>query len=281
MNRLETIDWVSYHGNAFPDFAAWLANIQPLDKRSSLIDAWSEALTDIELRDAKAVTRRMLSGDDPPIAAYEREQTPAKVRLLAKANRDRRTERDRQTMARQRHDTPAARNMEPIAGKLYRHMLALMDANPAMTAKEASAAAREASGTIFPPPSDDGPRYSCLLCLDSGLVTVWSSRSVRAALAGKIDDRANRGTCSAPCKCPEGTKRIWSGNGDPPQAWRGWRSLDAVYSPQVHCVCRGADTDSPDAVAEFNQWVVAALDRYQNRNRSSVLDDFNNQPREF
>lgn len=275
MNRIETIDWITNHGHAFPDFSVWIASIQPLDKRSKLIDAWSEALEDVDLRDAKAVTRRMVAGDDPPIAAYEREQTPAKVRLLAKANRDRRAERDRQATARQRHDTPAARNMEPIAGKLYRQMLAMMDADPNLTP-------RQAAEQVMPPPSDDGPRYNCPLCLDSGLVTVWSSLSVRAALHGQLDDRTKRRTCVAPCKCPNGTRRVWSGNGDPPQAWRGWRSLDAVYSPLVHCLCRGADTDSAEAIKEFNEWVVLGLDRHQNRNRTAAFDDFNQQPaREF
>ena len=276
MNRIETIDWITNHGHAFPDFAVWIASIQPLEKRSKLIDAWSEALQDVEPRDAKAVTSRMLSGDDPAIPAYERELTPAKVRTLAKANRDRRTDRDRQTKSRQTGE-PISRHRSngPSAGELYRSMLALMDANPTMTA-------REAAEQIMPPATNDGLRFNCRLCLDSGLVTVWSSVSVRAALYGELDQKDKRRTCAAPCKCPEGSKKIWSGNGDPPPAWRGWRSTEAMYDPSVHCISHGGDTDSPDAIAKFKEWVILANEAYQNRNRVAAFDDFNNEPaREF
>lgn len=275
MNRIETVEWLSHHGNSFPDFGSWLANIQPADKRSKLIDAWAEAFEDVELRDAKAVTRRMVAGDDPPIAAYEREQTPAKVRTLAKANRDRRAERDRQTTSKQRHDTPAARNMTPVAGKLFRDMLKLMDANPSLTA-------REAAEQIMPPTTNDGPRFNCRLCLDSGIVIVWSSVSVRAALYGELDQKDKRRTCGAPCKCQEGAKKIWSGSGDAPQSWRGWRDANAMYDPSVHCIAHGGDTDSPDAIAKFKEWVILANEAYKNRNRVAAFDDFNNQAaREF
>lgn len=272
MNKSETLDWVTHHGIMFPDFAAWLSTT-PAASRSKLLDAWSEALADVDPRDAKAVTSRMLSGDDPPIAAYEREQTPAKVRTLAKANRDRRYERDRKTKQRGQDEAVPLRGGISTGG-LYRSMLKLMDANPDMTA-------REAAEQVIPPARNDGPRFNCPLCLDSGLVTVWSSISVRAALHGELDKPEKRRTCACPCKCQEGSKRIWSGNGDPPAAWRGWRSTEAMYCPTVHCIAHGGDTDSQRAVEAFKEWVILANEAYQNRNRTAAFDDFNNQPREF
>lgn len=269
MDRIETIEWLANHCHTFPDFGSWIAGIQPLDKRSKLIDAWAEALSDVDPRDAKAVTNRMLSGDDPPIAAYEREQTPAKVRAMAKANRDRRAELDRQTIERQRGTQPSRRPVyDQSCQQLFRSILKTVDDNPGCNVTEE---ARK----LLPAPSDDGPRYDCPLCRDYGLVTVWSEISIQAELLGELMHPGNRRTCVAPCTCDSGNRFVWSGQGDPPRGWAAWRSDEARYSPERHCLCRGADTTSIESISEFKQWVAAALDRNMNRNREPAFDQYN------
>jgi len=271
MNDSEFNEWLTGFCKAFPSVKAWLVAL-PGDDNTGVRLSWREVFEDVEIRDAKAVTVRMSLGDDPPPPSFDRELTAAHVRKLAAANRLRRIERDDE-IKRRRNTDDARRSgpQGPGAGELYSQMLALMDANPDLSA-------REAAEQVMPPAAENpnGRRYDCHLCLDSGIVIVWSPVSIRAALNNELDKPGNRRVSGAPCCCRAGDPKVWRNSGDPPRGWSGWRTPDAVYATDRHCICPRGDTESPDAISAFKDWCAERLLAAQQGKRNPAFDDWNN-----
>lgn len=80
MNTTEFNVWIADYQLAFPETAAWLANIEP-DSQVELLGKWRQVFAGkrITLELGREVTAAMISGDVPSVAAYERELTAAKV----------------------------------------------------------------------------------------------------------------------------------------------------------------------------------------------------------
>lgn len=80
MTKDEFNRWLQDYQVRFPDTANWIsaqANSQ------DMLGVWREALANVELGDALEVNRRLTRGDDEHWPAYEREETPAKIRKLS------------------------------------------------------------------------------------------------------------------------------------------------------------------------------------------------------
>lgn len=239
MSPNEFRDWLVYHSRVLPDFRAWLSRLRQdaPDDHAELMRAWAAALSDVDMRDARAVTSRMVAGDDDIPAAYERERTAAIVRRLAKANYVRRTA----GLARRVDPETLPQRGGILPGGLLRQI------NAAVAAGEDF---RAAAKRIIPPTPDDGPRYSCWLCGDSGLVTVWHERSIRAVMAGGDLDPLELRTCAAPCSCAAGRAKL--GDGDR----HSWPER-CGYSEDRYCLCRRGDVMDPREQAELRNWVAA------------------------
>ena len=80
MNKPEFNKWWLDYSTRFPDTGEWM-NKQPA--ANEVLTVWQEALINVELSDALEVNRRLTRGDDEHWPAYEREETPAKIRKLA------------------------------------------------------------------------------------------------------------------------------------------------------------------------------------------------------
>lgn len=262
MTDTEFSDWIVSHMRVFPDMKAWLTKMEEADRRA-LQEAWRDALRDVELQDAKEVTRQMVSGDIPPIAAFERESTAATVRKFSKELAS-----ARRSFHREREYEPRQSCENPIAGNWFREIMRRLKNDSTLTARQVAA-------EVIPPiDPTKGPRFNCPLCFDTGLVTVWSERSIRAAIENRLDDANNRRSCAAPCSCKRGERFIWRGT-NAPKEWSGWRSSDAVYSEDRHFLCPGGDTEDAAKQAAFKEWCAVRLLEAQEGKRHSVFDRYN------
>lgn len=100
MTKDEFNRWLQDYQVRFPDTANWIsaqANTQ------DMLEVWREAMTSVDVRDALEVNRRLTRGDDEHWPAYEREETPAKIRKLAweVARTRKQFEPNAETLARQ------------------------------------------------------------------------------------------------------------------------------------------------------------------------------------
>lgn len=265
MNRDEFREWVENFMAVFPDSKAWLQGLDS-EAKPALYNAWVLALEDVTLEDAKAVTLRIVCGDDPAIPAYQRELTASHVRKLAKEHAARRRERDQRSRGHANPDVRDRVGDGPTAGGMFR---AIMDK------VQAGMSPREAASSVIPAVDPSaGPRYDCRLCQDSGIVLIWSARSMSAALAGKLDERINRACCGTPCSCQRGREKVWTGS-EPPRGWRGWTDAEAIYDPARHCLCPHGDTDAPESISRFKEWCAEQMILAEKKGRVAAFDEWN------
>lgn len=241
MNSLEYKSWARFHHALFPDFGTWWASLTK-DVQDTLRVEWQTILERIPLEDAKAASRRMLSGDVELCPAWERSMLATRI---ARAARDVALER----APKRAHGEPLLADNGPAfaAGRMFRAILDRVDAG-----QDPREAASEILSTI--PASNDGPRYKCRRCLDSGYVTVWSSISVVAALQGKLDEWRHRKTMVVACSCSAADAFCLSDERTAPKHWHGWRQ-SARYAPESYCRCPHGDVHNPARIAELVEWV--------------------------
>lgn len=205
MNRREFKTWYDEYVACFPDTGSWLAG-QPDGSRRILLEGWYQALARCDLVDARAVTMRMLAGDDPPIKAYERDQTSSTVCTLAMQAKARRV---------------VQTSEPPVQGDLAEPTWSAADAFKRLTDAMHVEHVPGEPRRLFAPiprklvdeiladcpttPDDQQPRYSCPHCRDVGMRFVWSLEAMKAALAGEFDARHRR-SASVACLCKTGQR---------------------------------------------------------------------------
>lgn len=136
--------------------------------------------------------------------------------------------------------------------------------------------AHDAAVTVLGPtqPELRGKRYSCGKCLDTGIVDVWHTISMRAALEGTLDQANLRRVMGVACECaaadpivrPDGAKRK-KGQG-------GWCE-SARYAPDRYCRVAHGDVDHPDRIAELIEWVQDYKRKSTEPVTSGVFRDWN------
>ena len=157
------------------------------------------------------------------------------------------------------------------AGRLYAEILRRIDAGEDP---------RSAAESVIPKPATDasGRKFTCLRCLDSGLVHVWHNVSVRALLRGEELTPTLRRTMTVACSCRAGDARCLPDGRSKPKNWRGWYE-SARYAPESYCRCLGADVDNPERLAELREWVQDYAGKRRQapeHQREEAFDTWNN-----
>jgi len=89
MQRDDFREWLAFHFRVFPDFQEWFAGLHKEAQRT-LSDEWFAILKRFDKLDCVNASRRILSGQAPPIPAWERSLLAAAVcRIASKAATDR------------------------------------------------------------------------------------------------------------------------------------------------------------------------------------------------
>lgn len=216
MTKDEMNQWLSYHSAAFPDLAEWLNR---LPDRQATLEIWQETLADVELADSREATRRMATGKEPALEAYERESTARRIVEIA-----------RRVYAGRRHKAEAKTTEYPsyggakwsLAGIYHRIMRAIRSGKPT---KEILAE--------IPKNPEGEPRFRCLRCKDLGAVQVWANQSIHAVVKNAEHVPIYSATCR--CDCPASGK---------------WAEALAVFSPEQFCLY----SSRADRLDELRSW---------------------------
>lgn len=239
MNRKEFNAWYASFGRALPDTARWVASLPDPEATLAL---WAEVLTEVDPRDASAVTKRLLLGDDDKLPAYDRESYPAYIRRLCWANASRRKARTRRSRQPEAPLGPS-RVQGPSAGEI---LLAVMEARDS---GKSEADAREIVERMIPEQRDDRRDWvSCELCR-GGLVECWHPKTVGIVkYHGEIPETGLY-VCVIACSCRQG------------ETASGALASGRRFDPALWCRCRGGnmngETNRRDLLDFAPQWNTA------------------------
>jgi hypothetical protein len=274
MTADEVTEWGKVHMRLFPDYSTWWHSLSE-DVRLGIKTEWRDILGSVSFSDCCAVSRAMLAGTIECVPGWERSLLAARV---ASAARDMVVERQRRAGSRIR-DREAPRRREgsgPGAGELYRQCLALIDLgmSPHEAAQKVLAAVPVSTSSV-----------KCGKCGDSGLVYVWSRRSMQRMAESALGDLLpeDRKTMMVPCSCPLGGTKCIADTATPPRGWDGWRE-SARYAPDRYCRCVAGDTDRPGAIEELREWVADYAPRgkvEKKIERVKEFDEWNKTQEEF
>jgi hypothetical protein len=245
MTRDEFAKWGRHHQAIFPDFSAWWEKLKADNRESAevLSRQWFEILEKVNLPDAIAASNRMLDGTVELCPAYERSMLAARIAAAAREIAADRSPRREEYVPKYRPRQPGE---GPTAGEIYSQCRERVK-----NGEDPIAVARELVGSVE---RGDGRRYSCVKCLDTGLVWVWHNVSVQAAMHGEIPSRKDRRVMSVACDCFRGAAFCIADDVVKRKDWQGWRE-SARYSPDRYCRCTNANVDDPDRISELVEWV--------------------------
>lgn len=171
MNRAEFNRWWADYQASFPETARWFNG---LPDSAVTLKLWAESLSDVDLRDCQAVTARIRLGDDEPIPAYDRENTPAIIRQRAIAQAIRR----RNAEAAAKAPKSPYRDGPPVADGKFSAAKALGE-----IFRRTPGESIEAIIDRHLPPADDRRDWvKCKWCQDTGCVEVYDPASVKAVM---------------------------------------------------------------------------------------------------
>jgi len=260
MDNDHTKSWLKYHCQLFPDCGAWWKSLSH-ETRDAIRDQWVGILSPINHEDACNASRRMLSGEAELCPAYERSMLASRIAGIAREIAADRSPRREEYVPKYRQSEPGH---GPTAGEIYSQCRERVK-----NGEDPIAVARELVGAVD---RGDGRRYSCVKCLDTGLVWVWHNVSVQAAMHGEIPSRKDRRVMSVACDCFRGAAFCIADDVLKRNNWQGWRE-SARYSPDRYCRCPNANVDDPDRISELVEWVqdYAAKQVRNAPNYSSVL----------
>lgn len=261
MTRDEFQGWWEFHCARFPDSAAWLNDKGPTLK-ATIKEAWAEALRDVAPEDAREVTRRMVSGEEPPIPGYEREQTASIVRKAAKrlaGERSSKTLSEAESVRWKRSPSQP----EIPAGSLGRalHRARQLCVQEGMKPSDAVYQVVSEMPDAFPEdnPTDKRRWYRCHLCRDTGSVNVWSAEAYRLAKSGTLTGKEPYLVDACFCSCPRGDH-------GPNPRHRAPRLNDGL------CILPHGNSQDSENLARFMLWT----ERWKPANYEPAFDEYNN-----
>lgn len=266
MNRQEFRMWLDDYVGHFPSVANWLNKLGDRPKERLLEDVWPNVMGATPLRDAMRITKMMSDGRLEPIGRFDsdREQTALFIKRAVieqrRALEDHHRPRDlggvNLLAGRPRVSSSEPGDPEQPVANLMSRVDRLI---------RSGRTSRHAARELISDDDDERrhPRYQCLTCEDSGLVVVWHHLSMLAWKHEVLAERKNRRTMCCPCHCKAAAKMVWDSerDGAPPMRYRGWRSDDARYHPDRHCLVNHGDVNSDEAIEEFSQWCEGFFSR--------------------
>lgn len=242
MDSKEFSIWVKRLKLLYPRFASWADTLTP-EIRVETASEWERALHDVEFGDAMEALTDIHNGEAESFNQWEYGTWVAHVRKLANAKRAQRYDAER------RHTR--AGNQKPSGGfnlgGIYRQIIAIQDAGG-----DTAAAIKR-----LLPVRDDGQRFKCWRCQDSGFVTVWHVVTMRAIANGDEVLPRLRKTMATICNCQLGRSKV-----SPQNAKRRTWADDHVFDSDRHCLYSDG---SLDELREF----MATYERRQMESKSN------------
>lgn len=250
MTRPEFNLWWEDYKNRFPETAAWLNGLGGRKEPTLLV--WLEALEDIALPDALAANKRLSKGDAPAVKAFERDNTAAHVRGIARECRDERLGDDRREEQHERYKRGKILAAVGSLAKALERMRELTK-DGAMLAPDAMLVVLREHPTAFPEVNEYSQRrYRCVRCLDSGSVYVWLPKAIALAKANTLTGREGALVAALFCTCAAAPV-----DRDKKKHRR--------YDDAHHCLCPHADTISihnRTALVEFTDTEIERMPGY-------------------
>lgn len=258
MTEREFARWLDNFTQNNPEFKVWLYKTED---PAAFIAAWCELFSEVEVRDANLVIRRMFRGDDERIKPYDREAAPAITLRYAREQRARRydAEQSRSDTKRQTRNLPTWSMGESLRS---------------INAAIANGMDRTAACEKFIPKANDmtGPRYDCFRCQDSGYVYIWSEVSIQAVHDKEDLTRRNLRVAMTLCDCSHGSVKI-SNDESKRKRWTD----NHVYDPTRHCLCPNGDVNDEQHQKELRMFVSLLEERLVESmpNYSETLAQYN------
>ena len=257
MTLSEFDQWTADINRRFPSVSAWAAKCFPsVADRAAFQRTWFDVLREVAIADALEVNRLMQAGDIPWVGEYDsdKERLPQHIRRLTR------------NIAAERNQTPAGGEYERPrsdtdfpAGKLLRRWSELQALG---TPREE---ARQMALDEFPVGNPKWePRYSCLICLDIGMVSVASNAAIQTILTNDFEKCHHRiGTMRCSCRGhvavnPKRPIEVYD------QA-KDFKIVDFMWGESE--------------TARFREWVEFKREEFWNAKRTPEFDRFNQ--REF
>ena len=222
MDSKEFETWANRLKVLFPRFGDWLNNLETV-YRKEVSDEWERAFSRIEFVDAMEALTDIHTGEAEAFNQWEYGTWVAHVRKLANARRSQRY--DAENRNKPSYDEPSG---SVNLGGIYREIMAI---------KDAGGDATEALRRLLPIDDEDGRRFKCWRCQDSGFVLVWHIVTMRAVAKGEeITPRLNKSMATI-CNCSFGRAKISPESSKRRQVW----SIEHVYDESKHCLYGSLD----------------------------------------
>lgn len=210
MNSIELVEFKSAAARRLPNVGAWLM------QNGETVGIWAEELWhDISLSDCLDVLRRLMS-DAFDGAPWEMDRFGSMVRQRAKA-----IEYERETRNAER------KNQKQVStrGSMSK---ALSEIIKLSTRRQKAAALNKEF------PDDDGPRYFCALCRDTGLLNVYLPETVLAAYHAKGNGSPFKVYVGvAGCACAAGNKFTYAQNPQQPARCFQYNAQRHIISNEI------------------------------------------------
>lgn len=207
----EFTKWLDDFRAAFPGTSEWVEKLPA--KKATMRHWFEDCFVNVEFVDAWQVTRQMVKGDYPPIAAFDREKIPQIVSAYS-------------DLACKRRLRGPAREIVPEYMEFKKdkgHFDLKGICSKIKSAISGGLTPQEACDKHLPAADqDDATRYRCLYCNDTGFANVWHVTAMHAAKHGKFDIRRHTSRCAIRCCCKAGNK---------------YPGFEQVFNPEkwLHC----------------------------------------------
>lgn len=241
MNATEFEAWAQAFGGCFPDTRDWwLKNKQ----WKETMESWKDILSDVSLPDALAATRAIARGDEEPIAAYERELIPTRIRAISKRyEAQRASDQHNRRVLNQGRRQPAT-----VIGSAAAAYLAGREAHERGESAEGVKAAitKMLDASAAEPSYRDA--YHCHICKDTGFRRTWGAKAISDVNRGAFDrerpDKYNTGVACCD-RCERGRKQAARQN------QKTGRPIYPAFDAARHAGYFGT---SEQQVADFLEW---------------------------
>lgn len=247
MDSKEFTSFMSRLKRLFPSFASYADSMKPED-RVEVGEEWKRGLAKTEFVDAMEALTAIHTGEAKSFNTWEFGTWLAHVRTLAASNR---SERTRGTLKGEMPWEEPSRASGDMGG-IFRKIIAIQNEGGDV---------QQAIADLIPI-TDDGRRYSCWRCQDSGFVNVWHVATMLSISRGEEMKPTKWKTMVTLCNCRNGRSKI-SPNGKRP-TW----TEEHVFSETKHCLCKHGDTKSESNRTELREF-MATLEQRQLESRGN------------
>ena len=244
MNNKEFNIWFTDFCAAYPWAIEFVNKADAAGQGEATLGHWLAVLETHTLSDAKEATRLMLSGVEPEVDQYNRAALPRHVasicgRLVAGRNR----------VPQPKFEAPA----NPVQWDSREIVRQLQEC------AEAGGDVAALAARLMPLDDDDQPKYRCLTCKDTGMVTCWHPDSMKLAAQGRLTPGLSCYRTAVVCSCAAGKPFDSLAKGWDFRTKKYTREHNPIYfHPERWLPYRGAKQEHIDELMAFVGQLVPA-----------------------